>query len=215
MVKILIERLLNRIFFKPNKTTAMELVAEKMKARLPIKLHVGCGKNYLESWINLDNNSDYNIFRLDINHDMRDPLPFHNNTFDFIYNEHFLEHLEVEEGKAVLKDFMRVLKKGGVLRIAMPDLAVTVDKYINLPIEEDPTIKIFRLDFIKTRAERINIAFRQWGHKWLYDAEELERRLKEAGCENIVRCARRESKHRELRNLETREESNLIMEVIK
>ena len=75
--------------------------------------------------------------------------------------------------------------------------------------------KKFGLTHIKTRAERINIAFRDWGHKWLYDREELERRLKEAGFVNIKFCNLRESDYPELRNLETRDESILIAECVK
>ena len=60
-----------------------------------------------------------------------------------------------------------------------------------------------------------NISFRYWGHKWLYDWEELERRLKEAGCDKIKRCEIIKSEHEVLKNLETRNESTLIAEVTK
>lgn len=181
----------------------------------PIKLNVGCGTDYKEGWINIDNNSDDNIEELDLNWDLRNPLPYKDNSVDFIFNEHFIEHLTVEEGQAAIKDFMRILKPGGVLRIATPDLEVTIDKYLHVPIEKDPGIKKFHLEHIKTRAERINIGFRAWGHKWIYDWEELDRRLKEAGCVKIARCKLRDSKHKDLRDLETRDESTLIVEVEK
>jgi predicted SAM-dependent methyltransferase len=180
-----------------------------------VKLHVGCGTNYFRGWVNIDNNSDNNIKNIDINHDMRNPLPFAGESVDFIYNEHFMEHLTVPEGLRVIKDFMRVLKKGGVLRISVPDLEKTVDKYLHVEIKDDPVVRRFGLNFIKTRAERINIAFRGWGHQWLYDREELERRLKEAGCVNIKKCPFMQSDFDELKNIETRDESSLIMEVIK
>lgn len=180
-----------------------------------IKLNVGCGTDYKEGWINIDNNSDNNIERLDLNWDLRNPLPFRDSSVDFIFNEHFIEHLTVEEGQAAIKDLMRVLKPGGVLRVAMPDLEIAVDQYLNLPLSKDPTIKRFNLDFIKTRAERINLSFRGWDHKWLYDWEELERRLREAGCGNIKRCKLGKSQYSELQNLETRDESTLIAEVIR
>jgi predicted SAM-dependent methyltransferase len=184
-------------------------------AKGPVKLNVGCGTDYKEGWINIDNNSDENIEKLDLNWDLRNPLPFPDNSVDFIFNEHFIEHLTVEEGQAAIKDLMRVLKPKGVMRMATPDLEVTIDKYINVPLSKDPVIKKFGLDFIKTRAERINIGFRWWGHKWIYDWEELERRLKEAGCKKMVRCELRKSKHPELRDLEIRDESTLIAEVTK
>jgi predicted SAM-dependent methyltransferase len=183
----------------------------------PIKLHLGCGTVYKEGWINVDNNSDNNIQKIDINWDLRMPLPFPDNSADFIYNEHFLEHLTVEEGISSIKDYYRVLKPGGVMRIAMPDLENIILAYNDLNWKENNKefLEKFGLTFIQTRAERININFRWWGHKWLYDWEELERRLKEAGCEKIKRCTLFESEHEELKNLETLNESTLIAEVTK
>jgi len=192
----------------------MENVMENAGVAQKVKLHVGCGTNYYRGWINLDNNSDNNITKVDVNHDMRNPMPFPDCSVDFIYNEHFMEHLTVGEGQRVIKEFMRTLKKGGVLRISVPDLEKTVDKYLHVELKDDPVVQRFGLGW-KTKAERINMAFRAWGHKWLYDAEELERRLREAGCVNIKKCGFMHSDYEELRNLETRDNSSLIMEVVK
>ncbi len=189
-----------------------DLANIKLKNAGKMKLHVGCGTNYFDGWVNIDNNSDNNIKKLDLNFDLRNPLPFEENSVDYIYNEHFLEHLSIEEGLRTLRDFKRILKPNGTLRIAMPDLENSVKDYFNPDWKDNPTLKKYGLDFIKTKAEKINISFRWWGHKWLYDWEELERRLKEAGFTDIKRCKLRESKKEELRNLETREESTLIAE---
>ncbi len=182
-----------------------------------VMLNVGCGTDYKDGWINIDNNMDQNIEddRLDLNWDLRNPLPMKDNSVDFIFNEHLVEHLTVPEAEIMLKDFKRVLKPGGVMRIAMPDLETAIEHYLNLPLDKDPVIKRFNLDYIKTRAERINMAFRAWGHMWLYDAEELRRRLTDVGFTKIVQCKFGKSKHPELCKLETRDESILIMEVTK
>lgn len=179
-----------------------------------IKLHLGCGNTYLEGWVNIDNNSDNNIKKLDLNWDLRNPLPYEDNSVDMIYNEHFLEHLTVEEALVSLKDFIRVLKPGGVMRIAIPDLADPIRLYNSDNWKEDPGVKKW-LSFVQTKGELINICFRWWGHKWLYDWEELERRLREAGAVNIKQCELRKSEHPELCDLETRNESTLIAEVTK
>lgn len=198
-----------------NRFLAKKKVRELIKTRDKVMLNIACGTDYKKGWINIDNNSDNNITKLDLNWDMRKPLPFDDNSVDFIFHEHFMEHLTVEEGQRVTKDLMRVLKKGGVLRIATPDLALAVDKYINLDISKDPVVKKFGLNFIKTKAERLNMAFSWWGHKWLYDWEELERRLKEAGSKNIKKCELRKSVHPDLRGLEVRDNSTLIAEITK
>lgn len=180
-----------------------------------IMLNIGCGTDYKSGWINIDNNSDENIDKLDLNLDLRYPLPFKDNSIDYIFNEHFLEHLTIEEAQVSIIDFMRVLKSGGVMRIAMPNLSDVVGLYNNQKWKSEPFLNEFGLDFIKTKAELININFRWWGHKWLYDWEELERRLNEAGCSKIQRCELRKSSSKELNNLETRDQSTLIAEITK
>ncbi len=192
-------------------------VKDYQKINKPVKLHLGCGTMYKEGWINIDNNSDHNIEKLDLNWDLRYDLPFDDNSADFIFNEHFLEHLTAEEGQRSLKDFLRVLKPNGVMRVAMPDLATMVTTYLDPNWKErlGPYLKKYRLDFIETRAELLNINFRAWGHKWLYDWEELERRLKQAGGKNIVQAKIYISSHPELCDLETRGASTLVAEVCK
>jgi len=180
-----------------------------------LKLNVGCGTDYKEGWVNIDNNSDNNIEKLDLNWDLRNPLPFTDSSVDYIFNEHFMEHLTVEEGQKSVKDFMRVLKPGGVLRIATPDLRVSVDLYNNPDWKKHPFITRFGLDFVQTPAELLNMGFSWWGHKWVYDYEELVRRLKETGVEKITKQELRKSSHKALCDLEIREESTLIVEVEK
>ncbi len=196
---------------------ALERVREKIKTKNSAKLHIGCGTVYKEGWINIDNNSDGNIQMLDLNWDLRNPLPFDDNSIDYIFNEHFLEHLTVEEGQRALKDFLRVLKPQGIMRIAMPDLESIVAIYNDPNWKEKlmPFLNKFGLGFIESRAELININFRAWGHQWLYDWEELERRLKQAGYKEVVKMKIHHSTHSELCNLETRNESTLIAEARK
>lgn len=197
-------------YFDPSK------IKQFLKGRKgPLMLNIGCGTDYKKGWVNVDNNSDNNIEKLDLNWDLRNPLPFEDNTVDFIFNEHFFEHLEVEEARAAMKDLMRILKPGGVMRVAMPDLEWVVDNYLHLSIENDPMIKNRDMGFVKTRAERLNMSFSWWGHKWLYDWEELERRANEAGYTKVKRCKQSKSTHPELRNLEIRPESLLIAEITK
>ena len=61
------------------------------------KLHVGCGEIYLEDWINIDIESP----KADLIHDLRKPLPFEDDSIDFIYNEHFIEHLDLKTASGV------------------------------------------------------------------------------------------------------------------
>ena len=196
---------------------ARDAVGELLAHRETVKLHIGCGTAYKEGWINIDNNSDSNISRLDLPWDLRAPLPFPANSVDFIYHEHFLEHLTVEEGLTALKDFRSTLKPNGIMRVAMPDLQGIVDLYLNPNWKKQNAVFFnkFGLGHVQTRAELLNINLRWWGHQWLYDWEELERRLREAGFTKITQCRLRQSTTQELQGLETRNESSLIAEAIK
>ena len=197
---------------KHKEKSAIRSLLKKYKV---VRLNVGCGTDYKEGWINVDNNSDNNIEKLDLNWDLRNPLPFPDGSVDFIFNEHFMEHLTPEEGVQANRDFMRVLKEGGVLRIAMPDLEEVIAVYQNKNWRKHTVLENHGLGFVKTRAELMNMGFRWWGHMWLYDWEEMQRRLKEAGCVNIKRVKHSTSDHKDLNGLETREESILIAEITK
>jgi len=88
------------------------------KTKDAMNLHIGCGEVYFDGWVNIDKDSE----KADKKHDARKRLPYKDNSVDFIYNEHFIEHITVEEAVKILIDFYRVLKPEGVLRIATPDL---------------------------------------------------------------------------------------------
>ena len=49
-------------------------------------------------------------------------FPFAAETFHYIFSEHLIEHLTLEEGEAFLRECFRCLKVGGRIRIATPDL---------------------------------------------------------------------------------------------
>ena len=176
----------------------------------PNKLHIGCGKVKFEGWINIDIEPDNLV--ADLICDASKNLPFDDNTCSLIHSEHFLEHLTVEEGVSFLRECYRVLQPGGILRIAMPSLEYIVEKYNSEDWQNQNWLRWSDYQFIKTRAEMLNIAFRWWGHKWLYDKEELNRRFSEAGYVNIREVAWGKSKTPELENRETREDSLLIFE---
>ena len=63
-------------------------------------------------------------------HDCRKRLPFTDQSVDYIYTSHFLEHLHRYQALELLKECKRVLKRKGILRIAVPDLEVLTKKYL-------------------------------------------------------------------------------------
>jgi predicted SAM-dependent methyltransferase len=91
-------------------------VSDFFKNSKTVKLNIGCGTDYKKGWLNIDNNSDDNIEKLDLNWDLREKLPFDDESVDFVFSEHFFEHLTPEEGKKTINDLMDLLKPGGVMR---------------------------------------------------------------------------------------------------
>jgi len=180
--------------------------------RLPrrgLRLHLGCGTVHLDGWVNIDREAGADL-RLDV----RRPLPFRDGAARLIYHEHLMEHLTVDEGSRCLRDWLRLLEPGGVLRVATPDLAYVVERYGG-NWRDQAWLALPEYAFIRTRAEMINVAFRWWDHRYLYDGEELERRFRDAGFGTVRRCGLGESAVPGLAGLETRDDSRLILEGVK
>jgi predicted SAM-dependent methyltransferase len=179
----------------------------------PIKLHLGCGTNYLPGWFNVDANA--RLERLDLAWNINLGLPLPDACCELVYSEHVLEHFPVERGVELLRECRRVLRPGGTLRIAMPSLAHVLAKYTSDDWRDQDWLTWPEFQFIETRAEMVNVSLRWWGHEWLYDHEELHRRLREAGFTEIEDLAWGESTLEGLRGLETRRDSLLVCEARK
>ncbi|HEY0562443.1 MAG TPA: tetratricopeptide repeat protein, partial [Methylophilus sp.] len=171
----------------------------------PIYLHLGCGERKFEGFINIDAETS-----ADMQLDLTQPLPWQKSSVSGIYSEHFFEHISQAQGLALLHECQRVLKPGGIVRIAMPDLATVISDYVNNTMH--PDWERFGLDWTATRCERLNIAMRWWGHQWIYDEEELVRLAKKVGLEVKGRCAVGESSEEMFKNREHRASSELIVE---
>lgn len=82
-----------------------------------IKLHIGCGKrDFGPDWDHIDKADFPHIKSKDVTN-----LPYETGTIDVIYACHLIAYFDREEIVPVLKEWRRVLKKGGVLRLATPN----------------------------------------------------------------------------------------------
>lgn len=175
-----------------------------------LKLNVGCGDVYLNGWVNIDLDSS----KADLKCDVRGRLPYEDASVDFIFSEHFIEHLSVNDGVEFFKECFRVLKPGGVVRTGTIDLNYILFRHFFFWRKQD-WIKKYGYGFVKTDAELTNICFREWGHYYLYNKRELKRRLSEAGFSKIISSKFVKSFYKDLAELETRKETRLILEAIK
>lgn len=90
----------------------------QIKQSNPLKIEFGAsGKR--EGWvtIGLDSNSD-------IIYDIRNGIPFAENSIDEIYTSHLIEHLEYKEIIHFLTQCLRFLKSGGNIKICVPDTSI-------------------------------------------------------------------------------------------
>lgn len=169
-----------------------------------MKLHLGCGPHFLEDWINVDYSLGakigsipivgplsriLGIFNIQWNprivlHNLAEPLPWPDESVDFIYSSHTLEHLRREDGENLLRECHRVLKPGDILRIVVSDLRHCVDAYLNgsVPCEQ----YIASLGVVKSK--NASFKHRLLGalddghiHKCMYDTPGLIRKFEEAG----------------------------------
>ena len=92
-----------------------------------MKLNIGCGSRYLHGWENLD----FRPVSPEVKPwDLRRRLPYPDGSVDLVYSSHLLEHLSPEQAAALLKDALRVLKPGGVVRMVVPDLETLARGYL-------------------------------------------------------------------------------------
>ena len=177
-----------------------------------MKVNLGCGPWKLDGWINVDFEPSYHP---DLLHDLRNPLPWGNETVDLIHMEHFFEHIRQEDGQKLLKECFRVLRWGGVIRINGPDLRKISKLYLSR-----------RYDIWKSRTgapgeticDFMNDVFYNWGHMYIPDYPQFVYMLGKAGFIGIRTCEFGKSEIEELNNVEVRNMSpneDVVVEAIK
>ncbi len=161
----------------------------------PLRLHLGSGQAPIAGWLNIDVQALPGVDRV---LDVREGLPFENVSA--IFGEHFLEHLELEEGLACLAECRRVLSDDGILRLSTPNLDWVYATHYRLgrwPGEADAVSDCFGL----------NRAFHGWGHRFLYNRPVLFAALSAAGFSEMTLHPYGESDRPELTGLERHERS--------
>lgn len=85
-----------------------------------MKLHLGCGKTYMDDWVNIDASKKVQtdlVFNLDkIN--QRHRLPYDDNSVEAILASHLLEHLQ--NPMKLMQELYRVAEPGCICNIKVP-----------------------------------------------------------------------------------------------
>jgi len=201
-----------------------------MSKNTEIKLNIGCGYlNTPKNWVNIDNSLSARLAKYPLIKeflykmkilpkrlhdlpwpssitvlDVRKGLPYKDGTVKYIYTSHLLEHLSRNAVKHFLNECYRVLRKGGIVRIIVPDLQIRIRSYIQkmedigerksnntsispadeflegLGLFNNEKNNSFLIKSIKFLQGNKNI------HKWMYDYYSLEFKLKQCGFNNIT-----------------------------
>jgi predicted SAM-dependent methyltransferase len=113
---------------EPLLTTKLELPAQAATACAAWSLlNLGCGHHFHPAWVNLDlRPADPSVRHWDVTQ----PLPFGDGSFNAVYHSHLLEHLPRDQALPFLRECRRVLKPGGILRLAIVNLEAIARLYL-------------------------------------------------------------------------------------
>ena len=135
-------------------------------------LHLGCGPDYISGMVNVDGNLRR---RRDLWIDLRNRLPFRDDSVYILYCSHTLEHLFPYEALALLKEMRRVISVKGAVRLAVPSFEHCLEIALGRCSSSWPR----QLD--NSTSQAINYLFCDGQHKYAYSAELLEEFARQAG----------------------------------
>lgn len=169
------------------------------------KLNLGSGPNSARGWINYDwgilpimgkiglTTTLVKLGLLDKSYDWKWPaislvnikndLPDEDESVDYIYCSHVLEHFEKEEAINILKECQRVLKDRGVIRIVLPDLSKIIKIYNGAEQFNRDFFGFDKDQYVGFLGKLKRVFIR--GHQWMYDTDSAIKLLKESGFGEI------------------------------
>jgi len=173
-----------------------------------MRLQIGCGKFPRPGWINTDNKVRPGV---DCVADLRADLPFRDGAFDYAAAIHVLPHIPLAGLAPALARIRPVLKPGGVLRLALPDLEKAMDAY------RRRDAGYFAIPDAQWKSLGAKLVAQIVWHNdirtpFTYDL--AAEALTKGGFASVARCAFRQTKSRypEIVELDNRERESLFVE---
>jgi predicted SAM-dependent methyltransferase len=170
------------------------------------KLQIGAGPTQTDEWLTTDILAKLRKKTVYLDATARFPIP--DAAMDYVFSEHMIEHIPYLAGRHMLAECMRVLKPGGAIRLATPDLRRMMAL---MGDDADKTMREYVAwsagKFLEdgtpnTAIHVLNNQFRNYGHQFLYDEECLRDAMIKAGFVDIRRYKMGESDDTALRGVE-------------
>ncbi len=142
-----------------------------------MKLHVGCGTNKLDGWINIDAVKEC---QPDLVHDLSQPMPYADQSADELRADGVLEHFDKYMRFCVAGDWARVLKVGGTIHIGVPDFEKLLKRFFRFDYDG------FVDTFFGENMWEGEIYIGHFGnHKWGYSKKSLTAFMRQLGFDPI------------------------------
>jgi SAM-dependent methyltransferase len=145
----------------------------------PIRLHLGCGSEHRDGWVNVDSRAVVGpdvVARVDA-------LPmFPDGSVDTIEACHLLEHLPLLEAKRAVGEWFRLLKNGGELLLELPNLEACVRILGEHPDRHGYDLGMIGIFGWPAGVEADGVA---QVHKWGWTPVSLADALREAGFSTV------------------------------
>ncbi len=138
-----------------------------------------------------------------VHSDLRQGLPFKDNSVDYIFCSHFLDSLTASDGERLIREARRVLVPGGVIRVSVSDFDRTIDLYRS-GARQQALARLFPSS--QSELGRRNCT---------YDEAMLTAALSAAGLSKIGKCEYRNGAVPDLQILDNRPEESLFLEAVK
>jgi predicted SAM-dependent methyltransferase len=175
------------------------------------RVNVGCGSSPTPGWVNFDNSLSVRAARwprlvtaLAAVHVLGRPsadlartaaawniryadaaarIPCDNGSVSAVYSSHMIEHLDRGEARAFLAEVRRILRPGGIVRIAAPDLSRLVQDYLATQ-DADGFVAATHMCASRPAGPVVRMKSALVGprhHLWMYDGTSLAKLLHETG----------------------------------
>ena len=146
-------------------------------------------------------------------------LPVPENSVRGLYCSHVLEHLSLLDCDRALASSARYLQKGGIFRIAIPDLERCARQYLADPAPDAAVRFMYETGLGREERSRGFVGLlKDWignsAHLWMWDERSLAARLRQHGFVDIRRAALGDSEDPRFAEVEeaSRFEGNLAMQ---